>query len=85
MFLCIFLMQLGQRGVSRMYDILWAAVFGFATLNIFGLVARKFEPGRAGMTFGEMLAIGAAVVSVLMLAWELLFYFKVLPIRLEPR
>jgi hypothetical protein len=68
-----------------MYDILWAAVFGFATLNIFGLVARKFEPGRAGITFGEMLAIGAAILSVVMLGWELLFYFKILPIRLEPR
>ena len=85
MLICVFLLQFGIRGVSRMYDILWSAVFGFATLNIFGLVARKFEPGRAGITFGEMLAIGAAVLSVVMLGWELLFYFKVLPIRLEPR
>jgi hypothetical protein len=60
MLICAWFIQLG--GVSRMYDILWAAVFGFATLNIFGLVARKFEPGRAGMTFGEMLAIGDSTV-----------------------
>ena len=70
---------------SRMYDLLWGAVFGFATLNILGLVARRFEPGRSRMTFGEMLAITAAVVALLMLGWELLFLFHVLPIRLEPR
>jgi hypothetical protein len=60
-------------------------VFGFAALNILGLVARRFEPGRSSMTFGEMLAIGTAVISLLMLGWELLFMFHVLPIRLEPR
>jgi len=70
---------------SRMYNLLWGAVFGFATLNILGLVARRFEPGRSRMTFGEMLAITAAVVALLMLGWELLFLFHVLPIRLEPR
>jgi hypothetical protein len=68
-----------------MYDLLWGAVFGFATLNILGLVARRFEPGRSRMTFGEMLAITVAVVSVLMLAWELLFFFHVLPIHLDSR
>ena len=67
-----------------MYDILWGAVFGFATLNIFSLVARRFEPRRARITFGEMLAIAAAAIAVLMLGWELLFLFKVLPIRLDP-
>ena len=70
---------------SRMYDLLWGAVFGFATLNILGLVARRFEPGRSRMTFGEMLAIIAAGVALLMLVWELLFLFHVLPIRLESR
>ena len=78
------LLQAGAGG-SRFYDLLWAAVFGFATLNILGLVARRFEPGRSAMTFGEMLAIGTAVISMLMLGWELLFLFHVLPIRLEPR
>jgi len=82
--ICAFLFQFGLAS-SRMYDILWAAVFGFATLNILSLVARRFEPGRTRMTIGEMLAISAAVVSVLMLGWELLFLFHVLPIRLEPR
>ena len=70
---------------ARVYDILWGAVFGFATLNILGLVARRMESGRSRMTFAEMLAITAAVIAALMLGWELLFMFHVLPIRLEPR
>ena len=70
---------------SRMYNLLWGAVFGFATLNILGLVARRFEPGRSRMTFGEMLAVLVAAVSVVMLGWELLFLFHVLPIRLDSR
>ena len=82
--ICSFLFQFGLAS-GRMYDILWAAVFGFATLNILSLVARRFEPGRTRMTIGEMLAISAAVISVLMLGWELVFLFHVLPIRLEPR
>jgi len=78
------LAQVGLAG-SRMYDLLWGAVFGFATLNILGLVARRFEPGRSRMTFGEMLAIIAAGLALLMLIWELLFLFHILPIRLDPR
>ena len=70
---------------SRMYNLLWGAVFGFATLNILGLVARRFEPGRSRMTFGEMLAVLVAGVSIVMLGWELLFLFRVLPIRLDSR
>ncbi|HEX6803607.1 MAG TPA: hypothetical protein VF133_08000 [Terriglobales bacterium] len=72
-------------GTAGMSNILWGAVFGFATLNILGLLARRFEPGRTRMTLGEMLAILVAVVSIVMLAWELLFLFHVLPIRLSPR
>ena len=67
------------------YNILWVLVFGFATLNILGLVARKFEPAqRNRLTFGESLAIMVVVVSVVLLAWELLYLFKVLPIKLKP-
>jgi hypothetical protein len=84
MAICAVLLKSGAGGGS-FYDLLWAVVFGFATLNILGLVARRFEPGRSSMTFGEMLAIGTAVISVLMLGWELLFMFHVLPIRLEPQ
>jgi hypothetical protein len=84
MAICVFLLQ-SAAGESRYYDLLWVAVFGFATLNILGLVARRFEPGRSSVTFGEMLAIGTAIISILMLGWELLFFFHVLPIRIQPR
>jgi hypothetical protein len=70
---------------NRLYDLLWGAVFGFATLNILGLVARRFEPGRSRMTAGEFLAIAVAGIAVIMLSWELLFYFQVLPIHLQAR
>jgi hypothetical protein len=75
--------QVALGGLS-VYDVLWGAVFGFATLNILGLLARRFEPGRTRMTLGEILAITAAAVSLLMLGWELLFTFHVLPIHLDP-
>ena len=78
------MLQATLAGVS-VYDVLWGAVFGFATLNILGLLARRFEPGRSRMTLGEVLAITTAVVALLMLGWELLFTFHVLPIQLEPR
>ncbi len=69
---------------SDIYNILWVLVFGFATLNILGLVARKFEPERSRLSFGESLAIMVVVVSVLLLGWEMLYFFKVLPIKLNP-
>jgi len=72
-------------GSAGMSEILWGAVFGFASLNILGLLARRFEPGRSRMTLGEMLAIAVAVISIVMLGWELLFLFHVLPIQLSPR
>lgn len=81
---CVWIVQLGVASV-RAYDVLWGAVFGFATLNILGLLARRFEPGRSRMALGEMLAILVAILSLLMLGWELLFFFHVLPVRLEPR
>ena len=69
---------------TDIYNILWVLVFGFATLNILGLVARKFEPERSRLSFGESLAIMVVVVSVALLGWEMLYYFKVLPIKLKP-
>ncbi len=84
MAICAVLLESGAGG-SRYYDLLWVAVFGLATLNILSLVARRFEPGRSSITFGEMLAVGTAVISMLMLGWELLFMFHVLPIHIEPR
>lgn len=65
------------------YNLLWALVFGFATLNILSLVAKRFDPDRNRMTFGEMLAIGTVLVAVFLLGWELLYLFKILPIRLS--
>jgi hypothetical protein len=60
-------------------------VFGFATLNILGLVARRFEPERNRLSFGETLAVMVVLVSVVLLGWELLTLFKVFPIKLHPR
>ena len=70
---------------SDVYNILWALVFGFATLNILALVVRSLEPNRRGLRLGEMLAILVVVVSVGMLAWEMLNLFHIFPIRLSPR
>jgi hypothetical protein len=68
---------------SDVYDLLWAVVFGFATLNILSLVVKRFEPDRNRMTFGEMLAVMTVIVAVFLLGWEMLYLFKVLPIRLS--
>jgi hypothetical protein len=61
---------------------MWVLVFGFATLNILGLVSRRFEQSRSGLNFGEIMAISVLVVSVLLLALEMLNVFHILPIRL---
>lgn len=65
------------------YNILWAVVFGFATLNILSLAARRFEPGRRGLSFGEMMAVMVVLVSVFLLGWEMLNIFHVFPIKLR--
>jgi hypothetical protein len=70
---------------SSVYNMLWVLVFGFATLNILGLVLRRFEPRRSGLNFGEILAISVVVVSVLLLGLEMLNVFHILPIKLSPR
>jgi hypothetical protein len=72
-----------KRG--NVYNMLWVLVFGFATLNILGLVLRRFEPRRSGLNFGEILAISVVVVSVLLLGLEMLNVFHILPIKLSPR
>ncbi len=84
--LLVFLVQYsGQYSdkKSNIYNILWVLVFGFATLNILGLIARRFEPRRTGLSFGEILAITVVIVSVFLLAWEMLYLFHVLPVKLE--
>lgn len=70
---------------EELYNVLWALVFAFATINILSLGARHFESDRRGLTFGEILAIMVVLVSVVMLAWEMLYLFHVFPLRLAPR
>lgn len=70
---------------EEVYNVLWALVFAFATLNILSLGARHFESDRRGLTFGEILAIMVVLVSVVMLGWEMLYLFKIFPLRLAPR
>ncbi len=70
---------------EEVYNVLWALVFAFATLNILSLGARHFESDRRGLTFGEILAILVVLVSVVLLAWEMLYLFKIFPLRLAPR
>ena len=69
---------------DEIYNILWALVFGFATLNILSLGARRFEHAR-GLNFGEILAVLVVVVSIVLLGWEMLYLFHILPIQLTPR
>ena len=78
-----FLQFPGKKG--DIYNILWVLVFGFATMNILGLVARKFEPDRTRMSFGEILAVLVVLISVGMLAFELLNVLHIFPIKLTPR
>ena len=70
---------------SSAYNLLWIAVFGFATLNILALVGRRFEPNRNRLSFGETLAIMVVIMSITLLGWEMLYVFHVLPIQLAPR
>jgi hypothetical protein len=77
----IFLLRSTREGI---YNILWALVFGFATLNILSLGARRFEQTR-GLNFGEILAVQVVLVSIVLLAWEMLYLFHILPIQLTPR
>jgi len=65
------------------YNILWAVVFGFATLNILGLASRRMEPGKRGLSFGELMAVMVVVVSLFLLGWEMLGLLHLFPIRLH--
>ena len=80
----LFLLQYPDKK-SDVYNILWVLVFGFATLNILTLGARRFDPNRNRLNFGEILAVLVVVVSVFLLGWEMLYLFKVFPIKLRPR
>jgi hypothetical protein len=65
------------------YNILWAVVFGFATLNILSLASRRMEPGRRGLSFGELMAVMVVLMSIFLLGWEMLSLFHVFPIKLS--
>jgi hypothetical protein len=72
------------RGSQQdVYNILWAVVFGFATLNILSLAARRLESTRRGLSFGELMAVMVVLLSVFLLGWEMLNLFHVFPIRLK--
>jgi len=73
-----------RRGSQQdIYNLLWAVVFGFATLNILSLAARRFEPTRKGLSFGELLAVMVVLISIFLLGWEMLNVFHVFPIKLK--
>ena len=80
----LFAFQYGEKK-GNVYNILWALVFGFATLNILGLVSRRFDPDRNRLSFGELLAITVVFASIALLAWEMLYLFNILPIHIQPR
>ena len=65
------------------YNILWAVVFGFATLNIISLAARRLEPTRRGLSFGELMAVMVVLLSIVLLGWAMLNLFHVFPIKLK--
>jgi hypothetical protein len=75
-----------QRHSSRrgdVYNILWAVVFGFATLNILTLAARRTEANRRGLSFGELMAVMIVLLSIFLLGGELLNVFRIFPIKLH--
>jgi CHASE2 domain-containing sensor protein len=72
-----------RRPQHDIYNILWAVVFGFATLNILSLATRRMEPGRRGLTFGELMAVMVVVVSLVLLGWEMLNLLHIFPIKLR--
>jgi len=85
--LLLFGFQFSEQFSSKkgnVYNILWVLVFGFATLNILGLVARRFEPRRSNLNFGEILAITVTVTAVILLGWEMLSIFHIFPIKIQP-
>ncbi len=68
---------------SDVYNILWAVVFGFATLNIISLAGRRLEPTRRGLSFGELMAVMVVLVSIVLLGWEMLSLFHIFPVQLR--
>lgn len=84
-FTAAFILVILQRSDTKnnAYNILWALVFGFATLNILNLGTKHFQPGGNRLSIGEIIAITVVVVSITLLGWEMLYLFKVLPLKLR--
>ena len=80
---CLLVLQFSGHKAD-VYNILWALVFGFATLNILSLVARRFEPDRSRLSFGELMAVMVVLLSITLLGWEMLNLLHIFPIRLRP-
>ena len=76
------LLQYSQKK-GDVYNILWALVFAFATMNILGLLVKRIEPRQTRLSLGETIAIMAVIVSILMLGWEMLYWLDSLPIKLH--
>jgi hypothetical protein len=72
-----------RENKGDLFNILWVLVFGFATLNILGLVARRFDSGPNRYSFGEILALLVVGASIVLLGWEMLTLFKIFPIKLH--
>jgi hypothetical protein len=72
-----------QWDEESIFSILIGLVFGFSTLNILGLVTRRFENRPTRLNVGEILALTAMALSICFLGWEMLHVFHVLPIKLE--
>src|SRR5438477_12387712 len=69
---------------ADLYSMLWALVFGLATLNILSLGARRVDPKRgSGLSIGENLAIMIVVMSIFLLNLEILNLYIVIPIKLR--
>jgi hypothetical protein len=68
---------------TDVYNILWAVVFGFATLNILSLAARRSEPNRRGLSFGELMAVLVVLLSIFLLGAELLNFVHIFPIKIQ--
>jgi hypothetical protein len=72
-----------RENKGDLFNILWVLVFGFATLNILALVARRVDSGPNRYSFGEILAVLVVAASVALLGWEMLTLFKIFPIKLH--
>jgi hypothetical protein len=82
-FLAIALTMIYRGSGKDVYNVLWAVVFGFATLNILSLAAKRTEPGRRGFTFGEMLAVMVVILSIFLLGVEMFNMLHIFPIKLR--